>query len=204
VVSTVAGILRGLIREALGFVGLILSVVIAFTWAPAVAGVIGGRLGSAGQPAAFALLLLASMVVFAVLGRVLGRAVEMLNLGWVDRIFGAALGLGRGLVFSVVLLTIAVLVLAPNDPLVKRSRVLRAEAPAVFWLGTRLPGALGSRFAERWVEISGSANSRFVRAAGVAGAPPSHRASRMLPKPPAGAADMFDVRTMARKGLISS
>lgn len=193
-VSTVAGILRGLIREAVGFIGLVLSVVIAFTWAPAVARAIGGRLGSAGQPAAFALLLLAAMVGFAVFGRLLGRAVEMLDLGWVDRIFGAVLGFGRGLAFSVVLLTIAVLVLAPNDPLVKRSRVLRAEAPAVLWLGSRLPGALASRFVERWAEISGSGGSRFVHADG---SPPPNRASRRLPRTSAGAADARAVRATA-------
>ncbi|WP_419806491.1 CvpA family protein [Terriglobus sp.] len=106
-VSTAMAFLRGLIRSLVSAFGVLLGIVLAAWYAPALA---GGLSRWIPQPAlseisAFLLILVATYLTAALLGRVLRGAAHAVGLGFFDRLGGAAFGFARAvLVLAAVLI----------------------------------------------------------------------------------------------------
>ena len=106
-VSTAMAFLRGLIRSLVSAFGVLLGVVLAAWYAPAPADVLSRWIP---QPAlaeisAFLLILVATYLTAALLGRVLRGAATAAGLGFFDRLGGAAFGFARAvLVLAAVLI----------------------------------------------------------------------------------------------------
>ncbi len=95
--STAMAFLRGLIRSLISALGVLLGIVLAAWYAPALADVLSRWIP---QPAlaeisAFLLILAATYLVAALLGRVLRGAAKAVGLGFFDRLGGAAFGCAR-------------------------------------------------------------------------------------------------------------
>lgn len=101
-VFTVVGLFRGLIRLVFTVLSVVVAIVLAgrstgagttlmgrFVDSPAVAAV-----------AAFLLVFIIVLVVMAIVGRLLTKAVNVLGLGWIDRLGGAVFGLATALLVA--------------------------------------------------------------------------------------------------------
>lgn len=107
IIGAVAGYRQGLVMAVFSFLGMIVGVAIAGAASDALA----GRLSSSGSLwasiVAFAIILVAVLVIFNILGRVVKGALKLIMLGWLDTIGGAFLGMFvGGLVLSAIFIAI--------------------------------------------------------------------------------------------------
>lgn len=106
-VPTFTGLKIGIIKALFTVVGMIVGVVLAGRFSEP----LGGLLTFISDPgwakiAAFAIILIAVMVIAAVLAAVIKWVISAVLLGWVNRLGGAVLGFIMGAVFCGALLSI--------------------------------------------------------------------------------------------------
>lgn len=133
--SALIGLWRGLVFEVLSLVGWVVAYVAAQAFAPAAATALPiGAPGSAlNQGAAFALVFLAALIVWALASRLLRLVIHATPLQLVDRILGGGFGLLRGLVLLLAVTTAVTLTPAARSSAWQQS--LGAD-----WLTTVLQG----------------------------------------------------------------
>lgn len=107
VVPTVMGLKIGIIKILFTVAGMIVGVVLAGRFSES----LGGWLTFISDPgwakiAAFAIILIAVMVIASILASVLKKVTSAVLLGWVNRLGGAVLGLVMGAIFCGALLSI--------------------------------------------------------------------------------------------------
>jgi uncharacterized protein YkwD/uncharacterized membrane protein required for colicin V production len=116
ILVAVRGWFRGLVREAMDLLGLVLGIILAFRFGSAVGGLIEGMSGISADAARLiggAILLAATGVAAALIARVVGPRVRWPGLNLIDRAGGATLALGWGAFAAVVLLSLAVILPMP-------------------------------------------------------------------------------------------
>jgi membrane protein required for colicin V production len=98
VLSCIAGLVRGLLREVIALVTWVLAVWLAWTYAPLLEPHLGGALaGEAVRPwAARALIFMAVVLLGTAIGVLVSHVVRLSLFTGVDRFFGALFGLLRG------------------------------------------------------------------------------------------------------------
>lgn len=110
ILGLISGIARGFVRGLFGLAGLVLGVMIA-----------AGNYQHAARTVlafmpderlrtifAFVAILLIVLVLFSLLGRLLSKVVHLAELGWMDRLAGAVLGLLTASILAGMLLMLAV------------------------------------------------------------------------------------------------
>lgn len=109
--SSLVGLTRGFIREAMSLAVWVLAVAVAFFFSEALAQRMVDAIAtpSLRQMAAFGLLFVVTMVLGSMLSRLLSQLVKAAGLKGFDRVLGAGFGLLRG-----VIITLVVLVFAPS------------------------------------------------------------------------------------------
>lgn len=116
-ILTVLGVKRGLIKSLVPLVGVVLGIVLAGKFHHALA----ERLGfiqneSLAAIIAFVLILIAVYVLVSILGSIIRRILEVVFLGWVDRLGGAVFGFALGwIICSVVVVLLARYVALPAE-----------------------------------------------------------------------------------------
>src|SRR5437870_9083895 len=102
--STVFAFWRGFVRVAVSLAAWVVAVVAAVHYSSAVGGMLPefGDSPIARYIAAFALILVGVLILGALAGWVLARLIRAIGLGFVDRIFGALLGIARGVLIVVI------------------------------------------------------------------------------------------------------
>ena len=140
-ISTFLGLRMGIIKAVLSLVGVIVGVVLAGQYYVALAGALPffSETSSAAKIVAFAVILIAVMIIAAVAARFLKWAASVMMLGWVNRLGGAALGLVLGAVFCAALLAIWVKWVGAGDTITGSmiAPILLDKLPTVLAL---LPG----------------------------------------------------------------
>src|SRR5262249_28622010 len=145
--STLAAFLRGFVRVAASLVAWVFGILAALRFSDA----FGAMLPSFGEaPAtryvvAFVIILLAVLLVGALVGFVLSRAVRAIGLGFLDRFLGAILGLARGLVITVLLVLLAGLTALPAKDWWQNALLSRQLTTAALGLRPWLPKAWAER-----------------------------------------------------------
>jgi membrane protein required for colicin V production len=90
------GFSRGAIRAAFGIAGLIGGIALAGHYYGGLADVLFPD-GAVWAPiAAYAIIVVATMVVASIIGRVVSHLADIIMLGWVDRLIGLVLGVAVG------------------------------------------------------------------------------------------------------------
>jgi len=94
--ATFIGLRRGIISLVFPIIGLIIGIILAGQHY----GTVGGWL-PIGNPeyakwAAYAIIIVATLIAAVILARILRRFIRLVLLGWVDRLGGAILGLAFG------------------------------------------------------------------------------------------------------------
>ena len=149
ILSSVLGLFRGLIREVLSLVAWVL----AFWLAQRYTGTLSEHLqtfistASLRQLSAFLVLFLGSLIVFALLNRLLTLLIRASKLGPLDRILGCAFGALRGVVVGVVFIALADLTPLADEPGWQGSAVGNYYRQIGNWAKSRLPSDLRSRLA---------------------------------------------------------
>jgi len=95
---------------------------------------------------AFALLLVAVLILGGVVNRALSRWVLGGSLSLMDRVLGLGFGVLRGGLIVVILIVVAGLTPLPQTSWWSDSRLVGSFEPAAVWLVRRLPGEYGAYF----------------------------------------------------------
>lgn len=112
VITVVAGILgfvglrNGIIRTAFGIAGLIGGIVLAGRYYGGLAGLLSPSGAIWATIAAYAIILMATIVVAGVVGWFVAKLVHIAMLGWLDRLVGFILGVFIGCMLSAAMLAI--------------------------------------------------------------------------------------------------
>ena len=116
--SVIVSLFRGALREVMALASWIGAFLIALHFAPMLSVLLPA---SVGHPwlrlcLAFGVLMLVSLIVFALITMALARVVRDAGLGSWDRAMGAVFGLVRGLVILVGLVLVAGMTPLPREP----------------------------------------------------------------------------------------
>jgi membrane protein required for colicin V production len=135
-IAVFSGLRVGLIKVLFGVVGIIVGIVLAGRFSES----LGDKMTFISNPgwahiAAFAIILVAVMIIAAIAGGVLSKMISLVLLGWVNRLAGAVLGLFVGAFFMGAILSIWINYLGP-------SATVASSALANFLLD-KFPIALG-------------------------------------------------------------
>ncbi|MEZ4333902.1 MAG: CvpA family protein [Myxococcota bacterium] len=117
----------GLIREGLSLATVAVATIVTRLYASPVSLWITDRTSGelTGRTAlwiAGVLLVVGSIVVLALLGRVLRRGAEAAGLGWADRVGGSALGAAEGAIVASILVVIALWLVGPDHAATRNAR----------------------------------------------------------------------------------
>ncbi len=145
--STVLAFMRGFVRVFVSLAAWVVAVLAAIRFSQ----VIGGMLPDFGEaPAtryllAFALILVAVLIVGALLGFLLSRLAHAVGLGLLDRTLGAVFGVARGLLIAVIIVLFAGMTSAPKMDWWQNSLTAPTLALAALNLRPWLPKAWAER-----------------------------------------------------------
>ena len=116
--SVLISVVRGAVREVMSIASWVASGFLAVYFASAVAPLLPAQLTSPSLrlAAAFVVILLMSLLLFALVALGLGRLLRKSGLSAPDRALGALFGLARGLVILVVLTLLGGLTTLPREP----------------------------------------------------------------------------------------
>lgn len=100
------GLWRGAIRTAFGIAGLIGGIALAGHYYGSLADVLFPDGAAWAKIAAYAIILVATLIVAGVVGWLVAKLVHITMLGWLDRLIGFILGAGIGSILCAAILTI--------------------------------------------------------------------------------------------------
>lgn len=106
IIFIVIGLKQGLIRTVFSIAGLAGGIALAGRYHEPFAAVLSPGGASWAGIAAFAIIVIITLVVANLVGMLVKRAANILLLGWIDKVFGGILGAIIGLVLCAALLTI--------------------------------------------------------------------------------------------------
>ena len=114
-VSTIAAFMRGFVRVAASLAAWVLGLLAALDFSSGFGAMLPnfGETPTTRYVVAFVLILLVVLILGALIGFVVSRLLQAIGLGFLDRFFGAVVGLVRGLVIVVFLVLLAGLTALP-------------------------------------------------------------------------------------------
>jgi membrane protein required for colicin V production len=121
--ALVRGFVRGLILEVAAVLGILAGFVVAGHYHPVMAGFLRSRFPSLSHAVVlgYALVFLAAWLAVALFGLLASKLARTLLLGWADRLLGAAVGLFKGTLAAVILVTVLTLFLPVGSQILGRS-----------------------------------------------------------------------------------
>lgn len=120
---TVLGFFTGFIRGVSSLVGIAAGIVAGNLFHASGAGMLSPFIASpeAANVVAYALILIITMAVVALAARVLERVINLMFLGWLNRLLGLVLGFAKGGVLAALFLLLLTLILPPHHEFIAKS-----------------------------------------------------------------------------------
>ena len=106
VLSGIWGLRQGIIKTAFGIAGLIGGIILAGRYYGGLAALLSPSSATWANIAAYAIILLATLVVASVIGWFVAKLVHLTILGWLDRLVGCVLGVAIGSLLCAAILAI--------------------------------------------------------------------------------------------------
>ena len=143
VLFTVRGLLRGMLRELAGLVGLFLGFILAGRFYPQLAPHLGSVISSPNiaSTVAYALIFIGTMILVSLVAVLLHRFMTMTFTGWLDHLLGGAVGAAKGFFLCAVALAIMER-LVPESPFLTESALAPHVAKATTLVRGYLPAFL--------------------------------------------------------------
>ncbi len=114
-VAAFTGLKAGIIKVLFTVVGIVVGVVLAGRFSDSFAGVLTFIDPNWAKIAAFAIILVAVLIISGILAAVLSKLISLVLLGWVNRLAGAVVGVVVGAIFVSAILAIWVKYLGIGD-----------------------------------------------------------------------------------------
>ena len=139
--STVIGIWRGFVREALSLAGWVLSIWLAFVFAPQFAELLAGMIDQEmiRYLVAFLVILVVVLLLAGILTALLARLVDATGLKGTDRSVGLLFGAVRGALLVAILVLLAGLTQMPEESWWQESMLLPPFIELATWLAELVP-----------------------------------------------------------------
>ncbi len=143
-ISSVIGLLRGLIREAFSLVIWVVAIWVGLTFSREFSGFLEGLIDfpSARIAAAFAVLFFITLILGALISYLLGELVKKTGLTGSDRFAGMIFGIARGLVVVAVVIMLAGLTPLPEDSWWKESVLIPPFQALAVWFREHIPSGM--------------------------------------------------------------
>jgi membrane protein required for colicin V production len=145
--STLFAFFRGVIRELVALVAWVAGLVCAVLFTPILGAMLPDMLG---HPAiryvlAFALILVAALLLGALVAWPLSKAVRAAGLGFVDRFLGSIFGFARGVLLMIAFVFVAGLTPLPRLPWWQGAALVPPLVAGVYALRPHLPAQIAGR-----------------------------------------------------------
>lgn len=143
-ISSIIGLFRGLIKEALSLTIWIVAIWIGLTFSRDFSSLLVGIISApSGRIAvAFAILFLLTLIIGALISYLLGELVKKTGLTGSDRFAGMIFGVARGLVVTSIIIMLAGLTPLPEDPWWKESMLIPPFQQLAIWFKDHIPSGL--------------------------------------------------------------
>jgi len=152
-IGAAVGFAKGFLEQAIELVGAVGAFILAILFGGFIARILETRFDIAYSPALIVssiVLFFAGLMLTHLLAKVVGRAVKMTLLGWVDRMSGALLGVLMAMIIASLLVTVSL-----EAPLPKKTqREIQGASVSLF-----LRPVAGQIF--NWIVAHGADASRF-------------------------------------------
>lgn len=125
IVFAVVGLWRGAIKAAFGIVGLVGGIALAGRCYQTLANVLSSNGATWAKIAAYAIILVATLVIAGIIGRIIARLAHITMLGWVDRLVGFILGAVIGSMLFAAFLAIVCKYLPDTEAVIAQSVLAR-------------------------------------------------------------------------------
>ncbi|MGB6063272.1 MAG: CvpA family protein [Desulfomonilaceae bacterium] len=126
-ITLILGIWKGFVRSLTALTSLVAGVVLAIKYHPlaqAYLSKVSSLDPQISMILSMVLIFVAVQMIFVIIRRVLEALIDLTRLSWLDRVFGAAMGIGAGLL--VVAASVQVMLIGiPDWPLVKTSKLVK-------------------------------------------------------------------------------
>ena len=141
----VRGLLRGLINEVAGLVGLFLGFILAGRYYPQLVPQFAGVIESPklASVAAYAVIFVAVLIVVALCAAIVKRLMVMTLTAWLDNLLGALIGAAKGVFIASIVLALMVR-FVPDSPFLKNSLLAEHIEALVAFSRSLLPAFLGA------------------------------------------------------------
>ena len=143
-ISSVIGLLRGLIREAFSLIIWVVAIWVGLTFSREFSGFLEGLIDypSARIAAAFAVLFFITLILGSLISYLLGELVKKTGLTGSDRFAGMIFGIARGLVVVAIIIMLAGLTPLPEDSWWKESVLIPPFQALAVWLRDHIPSGM--------------------------------------------------------------
>ena len=124
VIGLIGGLRDGLVKQAVGFVGIVGGLLIGRSFYLPLGDWLVGALGMAVRPAhitAFVLILIVVPLAFNLMGWVVSKLLHIICLGWANRLLGGVVGMVKYALLAGVIIT-GVELFDKNDSLISESK----------------------------------------------------------------------------------
>jgi len=136
----IAGLRQGIIKTVFGIAGLIGGIVLAGRYYDGLAVVLSSSGATWANIAAYAIILIATLIVAGVVGSLVAKLVHLVLLGWLDRLVGCVLGVFIGGLLCAAVLAIVVKYYPGTEAVISQSGVAKFLMEGFPLLLALLPG----------------------------------------------------------------
>lgn len=141
----VRGLLRGLIKELAGFIGLLLGFFVSARYYPLISPYVGKVIddGTATTAIAYLLVFAGVLVVVRLFALGVEKFMSVTSIGWLNHLLGGGVGVAKGTLLCVVAVTL-VTYLIGDEPMLKGSLLAPHFDEIAMWGKKFLPPLLDS------------------------------------------------------------
>ncbi len=136
----IVGLRQGIIKTVFGIAGLIGGIVLAGRYYDELAAVLSSSGATWVNIAAYTIILIATLIVAGVIGRLVAKLVHLVLLGWLDRLVGCILGVFIGSLLCAAILAIVVKYYPGTEAVISQSGLARFLMKGFPLLLALLPG----------------------------------------------------------------
>jgi len=140
VLSGIWGLRQGIIKTAFGIAGLIVGIVLAGRYYDGLAALLSPAGATWANIAAYAIILIATLIVAGVVGSLVAKLVHLVLLGWLDRLVGCVLGVFIGGLLCAAVLAIVAKYYPGTEAVINQSGVAKFLMEGFPLLLALLPG----------------------------------------------------------------